>query len=92
MKNRPNLARAESRFANRYHKLYEPLIGLVQALEDMLPPGYQLGDEVDIRLRDGEYTITGGSRPARLVLHDAEQQYTLEVRRNPSKRKQTAAD
>jgi len=92
MRTRPNQARANSRFAFRYEKLYEPLIDLIQSLEDMLPPGFQLGDEVDITLEDGKYTVTGNGRPPRLILHDAKQMYTLEVRKNPSSIKRTAVD
>ncbi len=92
MRTRPNLQYAEDRFANRYHKLYEPLVDLVQALEDLLPQGYQLGEEIDLTVHDGMISIKGGSRPARLILHDAKRQYILEVRNNPSIRKQTAVD
>jgi hypothetical protein len=92
MRTRPNLQYAEDRFANRYHKLYEPLIDLIQALEDLLPQGFQLGEEIDLTVHDGMISIKGGSRPARLIVHDAKHQYILEVRNNPSARKQTAVD
>lgn len=81
MRTRPTKERAESRFDNRYKKLYEPLVDLIQSLEDMLPPGYQLGDKVDITLKEGKYTINGSGRPPKLVLHDASNTYVLEIRK-----------
>ena len=92
MRDRPNLERAESRFVVRYHKLYEPLIELIQSLEDLLPPGYQLGDSIELSVKNGNISVKGGGKPVRLVLHDAKQTYVLEVRSNPSSRKQTAVD
>ncbi len=39
MKTQPSKERAESRVVNRYHKLYVPLIELIDALQDLEPGG-----------------------------------------------------
>lgn len=85
MRTRPSHDRATSRVVNRYHKLYEPLIELVQSIEDLLPPGLQLDETVELSTDEGEISIAYKVRPMRLVVHDADNTFVLEVRK-PSKR------
>jgi hypothetical protein len=79
VRTRPTRERAESRLVSRYHKLHEPLIELVQALEDVLPIGMQLGDTVDLITKGGELLIFDKPRPARVVLHDKDHTFVLEI-------------
>jgi hypothetical protein len=79
MRTRPNRDRAESRVVNRYHKLYDPLIELVQSIEDLMPAGTQLGDTVELNTTNGELLVAYKERPVRLVIHDKERTFVLEV-------------
>jgi hypothetical protein len=81
MRTRPGKERAASRLVNRYHKLYEPRLELVQSLEDVLPAGGQLSDTIELTTKNGELLISGKGRPVRIVLHDKERTFVLEVGR-----------
>lgn len=37
----------ENRITKRYHKLHAPIVELVQALQDAIPPGTVLSDELN---------------------------------------------
>jgi hypothetical protein len=81
MRTRPSRERTESRIVHRYHKLYTPLIELVQSVEDLLPAGMQVDDTIELTKKEGEVLINCKARPVRLILHDKDYTFTLEVRK-----------
>jgi hypothetical protein len=85
MRTRPSQDRATSRIVNRYHKLYEPLVELVQSIEDLLPPGLQLDETIELSTEDGVLSVAYKVRPVRLIVHDANNTFTLEVCRSSRK-------
>lgn len=80
MRTKPSKERAESRVVSKYHKLHEPLVELIQSLEDLMPNGMQLGDIVELTTKNGELFISSRGRPVRIVVHDKERTMVLEMR------------
>jgi len=85
MRNRPSQDRIQTRIMHRYHKLQEPLVELIQSLEDLLPAGVQLGETVELNSIDGELLISYKARPIRIVLRDKDQTVLLAVTKSPVK-------
>jgi len=82
MRTRPTKERAESRVVSRYHKLYEPLIALIQSLEDLLPSGMQLDETVEFNTDNDMLSVAYKARPISLVIRDKGQ--TIVVRVTPN--------
>jgi len=80
MKTQPSKERAESRVVNRYHKLYRPLIELVDALQD-LEPGGTLVD--DIKISDSgsgdNVHIEYVAHPISLTIKDGSKTFVLRI-------------
>jgi len=80
MKTPPSKERAESRVVNRYHKLYVPLIELIDALQD-LEPGGTLVDNVRIGRseRDKQVHIEYVAHPITLTVTEGDRTFTLRI-------------
>ena len=76
---------AQARIAKRYHKLHTPIIELVQALQDALPPGTVLGERVELTQADGYIDVAMALKPVRLVLNDGTRKFTLVIEELPQK-------
>jgi hypothetical protein len=72
--------RAESRVVNRYHKLYKPLIELVDALQD-LEPGGTVVDDVRIGRSesDKQIHIEYAARPVTLTITEEDKTFILRI-------------
>lgn len=81
MKTQPSKDRAESRVINKYHKLYSPLIELVNALQD-LEPGGTLVDDTIIMRDDEKIRIAYAARPVMLTIKDKDRTFVLRVVEN----------
>lgn len=69
---------AEARLVKRYHKLYVPLVELVQALQD-LEPGTMLIDSAEFTKTDKNVRVEYKVKPVQLVIQDGGQKFTLSV-------------
>ncbi|HEU4966417.1 MAG TPA: hypothetical protein VFT53_02965 [Candidatus Saccharimonadales bacterium] len=80
MKTQPSKERAESRVVNRYHKLYVPLIELIDALQD-LEPGGTLVDNVKIGISevDKKVHIEYTAHPITLTIKDGNRSFILRI-------------
>lgn len=67
----------EKRITKRYHKLHTPIVELVQALQDAIPPGTVLGERIELKQMDGHVDVAMTLKPVRLVLEDGERRFTL---------------
>jgi len=79
MRTRPTKERAESRVVSRYHKLHEPLIALIQSLEDLLPAGMQLDDTIEFNTENDMLSVTYKARPISLVVRNKDQTIVVQV-------------
>lgn len=71
--------RAEARVVNKYHKLYKPLIDLVDALQE-LEPGGTLVDDVSIAQGEaGKIRIAYVAKPVMLTISDGDKVFILRV-------------
>lgn len=68
---------ADRRIAKRYHKLHAPIVELVQALQDAIPPGTVLGERIKLKQMNGHIDVAMTLKPTRLVLEDEERRFTL---------------
>ncbi|HKR81989.1 MAG TPA: hypothetical protein VJR27_03235 [Candidatus Saccharimonadales bacterium] len=84
MKTPPSKERAESRVVNRYHKLYKPLVELVDALQD-LEPGGTLVDNIRIGKSevDKQVHIEYTAHPVTLTIKDSDQAFVLRIAGHP---------
>jgi hypothetical protein len=80
MKTPPSKERAESRVVNRYHKLYKPLIELVDALQD-LEPGGTLVDNIRIGRSeaDKQVRIEYTAHPVTLTITEDDRSFVLRI-------------
>ena len=80
MKTPPSKERAESRVVNRYHKLYKPLIELVDSLQD-LEPGGTLVDDIEISRSEGnkQVHIEYVAHPVMLTINDNDKTFVLRI-------------
>lgn len=70
---------AERRIAAKYHKLHTPIVELVQALQDAIPPETALGATVELKQVDGHIEVTAALAARRLVLNDGAYKFTLTI-------------
>ena len=80
MRAKPPNSVIESRIAKRYHRLHQPIIELVQALQDAIPQGMELGERVELTQVDGYINIDTKARPVELVLNDGQQIFSLKIK------------
>jgi len=71
---------AEFRVVNKYHKLYEPLIDLVNALQ-LIEPGGTLIDNVTLteKSTESKVEIAYTARPVMLTIKDKDRTFILRV-------------
>lgn len=74
-----NQEMSERRIAKRYHKLHAPIIELVQALQDAIPPGAVLGERIELKQVNGHIEVAMKLKPVRLVLEDRSRRFTLVI-------------
>lgn len=80
MKTQPSKERAESRVVNRYHKLYAPLIELVDALQDLEPGGTVVeGVQIGGSEGDKQIRIEYAARPVTLTITEGDKVFSLRV-------------
>lgn len=79
MRARVNQNMAEYRVAKRYHKLYVPLIELIQHLQDLAPLGTQINSKVELKREDGYINIVYTTKPMELIIIDGKRKFTLKV-------------
>lgn len=79
MRTRPSKQVAEGRIAKRYHKLHTPIVELVQALQDAIPPGAVLGERIELTQVEGHIDVAMTLKPVQLVLNDGERRFTLVI-------------
>lgn len=73
---------AERRIAKRYHKLHNPIVELVQALQDAIPSGMVLGERIELKQVDGHIDVAMTLKPTQFVLNDGERRFTLIIEEN----------
>lgn len=71
---------AEARVVHKYHKLYKPLIELVDSLQ-ILEPGGTLVDDVTFidKPEDRKIRIAYAARPVMLTIRDKDRTFILRV-------------
>ncbi|MDN5274739.1 MAG: hypothetical protein JWP06_640 [Candidatus Saccharibacteria bacterium] len=69
---------AETRLVKRYHKLYVPLVELVQTLQD-LEPGTMLIDSAEFTKTDKNIRVEYKVRPVRLMIDTDDQRLMLQI-------------
>lgn len=80
MKTQPSKERAENRVVNRYHKLYKPLIELVDALQDLEPGGTVVEDvRIGRSETDKQIHIEYAARPVTLTITEDGKVFVLRV-------------
>lgn len=77
MRARLNPQVAERRIAAKYHKLHTPIVELVQALQDAIPPETALGSTVELTQIGGHIEVATTLTARRLVLNDGRHRFTL---------------
>jgi len=84
MKTPISKATAEVRVVNKYHKLYVPLIDLVNALQNM-EPGGTLVDDVTFTDKPEGHTVRVAyvARPVMLTIKDKHRTFILRVIEEP---------
>lgn len=80
MKTQPSKERAESRVVNRYHKLYAPLIELIDALQDLEPGGTVVEDvRIGRSETDKQIHIEYAARPVTLTIMEDDKTFVLRI-------------
>ena len=69
---------AEARIVKRYHKLYTPLIELVQAVQDVQADGVQ-ATEIDLTRDGGDIVIECNLKATRLIINDDNKRFILQI-------------
>jgi hypothetical protein len=69
---------AEARIVKRYHKLYTPLIELVQAVQDIQTDGVQAA-EIELTRDGGEIVIECSLKATRLIINDDDRRFILQI-------------
>lgn len=78
MRTSPAKPTLEARIVKRYHKLYTPLVELVQSIQDLQTDGIQ-GAEIELTRAGGEIVIQYAARATRLTINDEERRFVLMV-------------
>ena len=69
----------EKRITKRYYKLHAPIVELMQALQDAIPPGTVLGERIELKQMNGHIEVAMTLKPVRLVLDDGERRFSLVI-------------
>jgi hypothetical protein len=86
MRSKPSQSVIEARVVKRFHRLYAPLLELIQSLQDLTPTGMQLGEKVELTRTDGHIDISFNARPIELVIKDGGRKFSLKVEEQSKKR------
>lgn len=70
---------AEYRVVKRYHRLYVPLIELIQSLQDLAPNGMQISEKVELEQGDGFINVSYTTKPVGLVIVDGKRRFILKM-------------
>jgi hypothetical protein len=68
----------EARIVKRYHKLYIPLVELVQSVQDLESDGIQTAD-IELTRDGGDIVIQYTARAMRLIINDGDKRFTLQI-------------
>jgi hypothetical protein len=79
---------AEYRVVKRYHRLYVPLIELIQSLQDLAPNGAQLSEKVELEQGDGFVSVSYTTKPVELIIVDGSKRFVLKVEETSKKPKE----
>lgn len=77
---------AEYRVVKRYHRLYVPLIELIQSLQDLAPNGMQISEKVELEQGEGYVSVSYTTKPIELIIIDGKKKFTLKVEETDKKR------
>ena len=81
MRTSPAKPTLEARIVKRYHKLYTPLVELVQSIQDLQTDGIQ-GAEIELTREGGEIVIQYAARVTRLTINDEERRFVLQIEKS----------
>lgn len=70
---------AETRVVSKYHKLYVPLVELVDALQNLELGGTLVDEAKFTNKKDGGIRVAYKARPVRMVIVDGKRKFTLRV-------------
>lgn len=80
MRTQPSKERAESRVVSRYHKLYKPLIELIDSLQDLEPGGTVVEDvRIGRSESDKQIHIEYAARPVTLKITEDGKIFSLRI-------------
>lgn len=80
MKTQPSKERAESRVVNRYHKLYKPLIELIDSLQDLEPGGTVINNiTIGRSENDKKVHLEYEAHPVVLTINDGTKNFVLRI-------------
>lgn len=71
-------ATVEARIVKRYHKLYTPLIELVQSVQDLESDGIQAAD-IELTRDGGDIVIQYATKATRLTINDGDKKFILQI-------------
>jgi len=69
---------AEARIVKRYHKLYTPLVELVESVQDIESGGIQVS-EIELTRDGGDIVIQYTAKAIRLIINDENRRFILQV-------------
>jgi hypothetical protein len=79
MRNQLSKEAGEAKLLKRYHRLYTPIVELIQTLEDIIPPGAVLGDKIELSQVDGYVEVATTLKPRILILNDGKRRFRLVI-------------
>jgi hypothetical protein len=71
----------EARIVKRYHKLYTPLVELVQSVQDLESDGIQTAD-IELTRDGGDIVIQYTARAMRLIINNGDKRFILQVEKS----------
>ncbi len=71
----------EARIVKRYHKLYAPLVELVQSVQDLESDGVQTAD-IELTRDGGDIVIQYTARAMRLIINDGDKRFILQMEKS----------
>lgn len=74
----------EARIVKRYHKLYAPLVELVQSVQDLESDGIQTAD-IELTRDGGDIVIQYTAKATRLTINDGGKKFILQMEKVKSK-------
>lgn len=67
-----------ARIVKRFHRLHEPLVDMIQCLQDAVPSTSVLGS-VELTQANGYINISYTAKPIKLVINDGKRRFTLKL-------------